>query len=363
MPMIFSSVKVESQKSLSQPKIANDYFAKGFTSTSITASDVVASHQLNDRWVVQLPSEVPIFGLEDACTKLVCFDSITISQRIDKALRERSVEATFDSGRAEAICKTSSFLEFRVCLFRGPDENSTYVEITRMEGCCFAFKQERTAILNAANDLGAGAKVHNTPKPLTIPKDLCNLYVPPTLKELEETIMKACDMFHSSDVHNVLFALSNLESISKCNTKMSKLIIQNSSQVCDIIVSLYVGHSQNRRDKNALKICRSSLNILVNGFKSISNERDFLDKHAGDFVSILVEQLKEDVKNHSCAHSACLALDCLCQLLNLSAQAQSIIVQRTDFCNIIVQAQNYGHREHVKLEQMASNALKILEVN
>jgi len=303
---------------------------------------------------------------------LVHDSATTVSSRIEESLRLRSVQAQFDNIRAEASCHTTNFLHYTINLFAGP-EGSTYVEVRRMSGCALSFRNEREAAINAARCSEVRKHdpipVRAVPK-LVIPKDLLNLYVPPSLSDLEDTLDRSSDQFHSRNRHTVLFALQNLVSMTTpdkvCQEtahKMSKLIMQNKSDIRDLLVTTYISEAHNAGDEISIQICNAVLRILINGIfaLSLNSKNDaFLDGECGYFVSQLVPCLVESIENYRLTHNTCLALNCLCLLTERSSLACAK-AREINAANIIRQAEAYGKREHLKLEQAAKSTLASLQ--
>lgn len=320
------------------------------------------------RWSVAKPCPVPLVGL-DSRAVLVHDSASIISTRIDQSLRLRSVQVQFDNVRAEASCETGDFLHYMINLFAGP-EGSTYVEVRRMHGCGLAFRREREAVINAARCLGAKhAQTPLVPK-LTIPKELRSLFVPPSLSELEDSLDRASDQFHSRNRHTVLFALQNLVSTTtadKVNQEtahnMSRLIMQNKSDIRDMLVTIYISEAHSGRDDTSMKICNAVLRILINGIFALSSSGKndgFLDGECKYFVEQLVPCLVESVENYQFTHNTCLALRCLCLLAKRSPLACAK-AREMNAGAAIERAELHGKREHLKLEEAARSTLSLLQ--
>lgn len=332
------------------------------------------SHQGTARWIVHAAKPVPVFPLEISSV-YIHFDATIVASRIDEMLRVRSVQVTFDSKNAEATCKTGNFLEYKINLFAGDDGVSTHVEIIRIHGCGFAMKAEREAIINAAKGLGAiSGTTRSAPKlVLSIPDELKSLYKPPSRTEIESTLERACDYFHSNNRHNVLFALENLAAITnanKANTEtahqMSQLIMQNECDARDFILAIYFAKDQNESSCCVNdQIKHSCLTIILQGLEYLSSKQSgFLDETYDQFVGKLMPQLIEDVRECKCSriHNSCLALQCLYLILSNSSRARQS-AEDYNMRDIIMQAEQYGRREHLNLEQIAKSTIGLLNVN
>lgn len=331
------------------------------------------------RWSVTQSCPVPLVGL-DRKAVLVHDSAKTVSERIDQSLRARSVQAQFDNARAEASCTTSTSLHYMINLFAGP-EGSTYVEVRKMRGCSWSFRTEREAAINAAtNTAGSagsagslGGKRLQTPSvpKLVIPQQLRSLYVCLSHGELIDILNRASDQFHSQNRHTVLFALQNVVSMTTADKvhqetahDMSKLIIQNQSDIRDILVTMYINEARNTGDDVSMQICSAVLRILINGIFALSasggKNDGFLDGECKYFVEQLVPCLVESAGSYEFPHHTCLALNCLCLLTKKSSLACAK-AREINAGSIIEQAELYGKREHLKLEEAARSTLSFLQ--
>jgi hypothetical protein len=322
------------------------------------------------RWVVISAKPMPIWPLERGVL-LIDENASLISSRIDDSLRRRSVQVRFNENQAEAVCKTKTYLVYKVSLYASL-EGGTHVEVMRLRGCGIAFNVEHRAIIDAAKGLGGNkgnSSASFTPKKLEIPADLMSFYKPSSLNDLENIWETACEQLHSND-HNVrLFALQNFVSMttaskihSKTAYQMSNLIIWNKSQIRDLIVSLYATAAKNTRDEVSEQICTSCLTILINGIISftVSENNSSLDKECRNFIEAIIPCLVEGVSNFKCTHNSCLALQCLLALISKS-QLACIKVRELNVSPIIEQAEWYGSMEHLELQKTAKSTIYILQ--
>jgi hypothetical protein len=180
---------------------------------------------------------MPIWPLERGVL-LIDENASLVSSRTDDSLRRRSVQVWFNENQAEAVCKTKTYLEYKVSLYASL-EGGTHVEVMRLRGCGMAFNVERRAIIDAAKGLRGNKgnlSASFTPK-LEILADLMSLYKPPSLSDLKNILETACEQLHSNDHNVMLFALQNLgvsmTTASKIHSKtayqMSNLIMWNKS--------------------------------------------------------------------------------------------------------------------------------------
>lgn len=86
-----------------------------------------------------------------------------IGSRISDVLRERSIEAQYENGKAKVKCTTAEGVDFRIRLYRGRGRynHGIIVEVQRRFGTSFVFHNDTQAILN-----GAQGEVPAPPAPL-----------------------------------------------------------------------------------------------------------------------------------------------------------------------------------------------------
>lgn len=321
------------------------------------------------RWVVNRPSPIPLFGLSQCSVVIQHSTAAVVAARIDDSLRKRSVEARFDSRKAEAFCKTMSFVEYRISLFDSDDGNSTHVEVTRIDGCGFAFSREREAIINAANGLGVVPSSH--PKLMAMPAELMSKYTPPSRNELENTLLRTSEYLNSNRQNCVLFALENLAAItnaSKLNREaaylMSELVMENTYDIRDLIIAICVAQRQNCYQSSAsLRIHQLCLTIIMHGLQYVLAKNVngfFLDQTNEQFAEVLIPLLIKDIEGcERSGNNAYVALQCLHLVLKSSSAAYQYSRQY-NLRDVILQAEQYGSREYLNLEKAAKMTIDVL---
>merc|ERR1739844_8801 len=115
-------------------------------------------------------------------------------------------------------------------------------------------------------------------------------------------------------------------------------------------------------DGTSQKICTASLSILSNGLLSISKDDGFLDRDECQyFIESLLPHLVKGVEQCKCTHLACLALNCLSQLLHKSSVACRKARDSGNMSQVVADAAQYGKREHCKLEEVAKSTIEIIQ--
>jgi len=215
-------------------------------------------------------------------------------------------------------------------------------------------------------------------KMMTIPPDLLDLYTPPTGREIEDTLTRVTDQLHSRHDNAVIFALQNVHSIttldqysSETAVLVSKYIIGNYNCIRDIIAAVFTGHIGNMKDsENSETICNLSLSILINCMQALSSKRKNNNDDAGNsiddyesryFIEMLIPSLGVAVANYNKhAHTACLAMKCLCFMATSSSLARTTI-EGTNIRSAVEGAKVYGSIEHLRLEQEANDTMRTLQ--
>ena len=331
------------------------------------------SHITTARWNVTILNTIPSFGL-DKRAKRVHASAIDVAKRVDEYLRVSSIVTKFHLANARAICKTKNFFHFQICLYEGP-RGSTYVEVIKMKGCGFSFIKERENIINAAEQKVVdknNSKYFGSV--MSVPSSFLDSYEPPSLNDLEAMVNRACDKLHSSNREDNIFILENLVSLTTVNRltpdngcQMSALIMQHNSNIRDMILSIYIANEPSNGDEEEVdetseRICIACLGILTNVIRSIcdENQSDFLDCECKDFIERLVPSLIREASNYEkSTETACITLACLCTLVCNSSVGRKKVKEK-DVLIILEEARVYGCREHLRLENGASAAIKTL---
>lgn len=339
------------------------------------------------RWIVTAPPTKPIYDLERGWQK-INESPLVVSARLDHSLRLRSVEATFDSNRAEATCKTSNFLRYKIYLYTGNDKgnnDSTLIQIIKVNnGCGFEFTKEYEAVINAAKGLGGSLQrsvkaLSSMAMTMTLPPDFLDLYEPPSDADIEDSLDRIIDQIHSKHDNAVLFALQNLHSIttedkhySETSNRASMYVIKNYNGIRDMITKIYANRVGDIwENEKSDQICHASLIVLMNGIqqslpppgKNMSSASfSITDDRSKHFIEQLVPSLLDGVRNYSKnAHTACLAMECLYLLAMNSPLARTEIGEVNDISVAVEGAKLYGSTEHLKLEKAASSMMEILQ--
>lgn len=340
-----------------------------FTGSPSSTKSHVAPLEQKKRWFVNEAPPKPIFPLERPVE--VEDNPRQITARIDDSLRLRSVDVEFNG--SQAMCKTSDFLTYSIDLY-AVTEDKTLVEVMRHQGCGFAFRKEREAVINAARGFG-GKPTSKLPKIMKIPQDLLKEYKPPTEQDHEDTLFRATDQLHSNQRDVQLFTLQNLSSITTpdkvCKASvqmMSRLIMENRSDIRSMIAAV-LNACVSENDYPSVEILNSCLTIFDNSMSALSQEgienkdstglQGVLKTNGKGFADSMVPTLLGIVKDCKCPHNACLALRCLCLLLKNSPDACNRVTEEARL--VIEHAESFGRQRHSNLEVAARDTLVALQ--
>jgi len=122
--------------------------------------------------------------------------------------------------------------------------------------------------------------------------------------------------------------------------------------------------------ENSETICNLSLSILINCMQALSSKRKNNNDDAGNsiddyesryFIEMLIPSLGVAVANYNKhAHTACLAMKCLCFMATSSSLARTTI-EGTNIRSAVEGAKVYGSIEHLRLEQEANDTMRTLQ--
>jgi len=141
MPVGLSSSSPTFSTSVTKPKILTK---------QRQVSDVKSTHFT---WKLSHVPVLPEFHpLERTATFVPNATPAEVASRISSILRERSIEATYDNGKAKVKCTTTEGVDFRIRLYRGRGRynHGIIVEVQRRFGTSFVFHQDTQAILDGA---------------------------------------------------------------------------------------------------------------------------------------------------------------------------------------------------------------------
>ena len=315
------------------------------------------------KWTFEHAKELPPFPLEKAI--VISYPSHIVAARICDSLRLRSVHSKYNE--SQAICTTSTYLSYTIDLYED-QESRTYLELIRNNGCGFAFRREREAVINSAQGKG-GIPPSSLPTMMKLPEELRRNFKAPTEREHEDTLLRASDQLHSNKYDVQMFVLKNLSAITssdKVNQEsaqiMSRLIMSNSSEIQSLIVTVLETSLEKYNETN-VELINSCLTIFSNALALLSDlkllENILLENDNNpEFIEKVIPHLILTVSNCKCPHNACLALRCLCLLHTNSAIAEDILNEESK--KYLKEAEIIGKQKHVRLEKEAQALLQVL---
>ena len=290
-----------------------------------------------------------------------------IASRISDILRERSIEAKYESGKAKVKCKTAEGVDFRIRLYRGRGRynHGIIVEVQRRFGTSIAFYNDTQAILR-----GAKGEMPAAPKPLSRENIL------PQATETEENndvdsavsslamISKMMKLSGFDSQYLGLQMLSPLVDSERLSSKTAEAVASRLFQheVGEKVLDYIVRNSKKERPRSSKRgalddyeedesdsrmiLRNTSLNILANATKACGKVPE-LGRDA--LRTALLRDLR-DAENHP--NTAFLAAKCLEHFI------------REDYDNTELQAafqvaHTVGEARHVNLMHQARKCMRL----
>lgn len=139
------------------------------SSATFRASPMKATHAPKTQqstpfsWKLSAVPVLPEFHLLERTATFVPHSMPSeVASRISDVLRERSIEAQYENGKAKVKCTTAEGVDFRIRLYRGRGKynHGIIVEVQRRFGTSFVFHSDTQAILD-----GARGEVPAPPQP------------------------------------------------------------------------------------------------------------------------------------------------------------------------------------------------------
>jgi len=302
-----------------------------------------------------------------------------VSGRISDCLRSRSIHAEYVQEKALASCQTADNVHIRIRLFAGKDEGTVIVHVHRMKGCGFSFRDDCSAILDAAQDI----KVVNR----GICPDRSSFTTPPSILQkdakplditfLEQSVADCATHLQSNKQELQVFALEHIaamtdpiKSSQSTSTTVSQIIMMNpegvrkSLAILLITGSLTDETSERYNDTaHAQEMKSLGLAILSNIMMALSKDGTLDIVIQGEaenifFTNDLMPALLRDVRNYElCPHCSSLAAKSLSVLFQHSSMARNRCKNVDGNIAALENAFEYGARSHASLQQEAANAI------
>jgi len=300
-----------------------------------------------------------------------------VSARISECLRTRSIQAEYDVNHtaAEAVCTTKNGVHFNIRLFAG-DKGTVIVHVHRMQGCGFSFRDDCSAILDAAENVVRDRVEDRS-------------FIPPSIRDskpleskvLEESVANSAIHLESEKREMQVFALQHIAGMTDPKTssettasEVSKIIMKNPEGVRKSLAILLINGSLNDQtserysDKQSTQEMRNlGLTILSNIMMAISRDGvlDYILQGKAEsafFTNDLMPTLLNDVRDFEIhPHSACLAAKSLSILFKHSSSARKRCINIDGCLAILENAVKYGAKKHASLQEEAANAILNVE--
>jgi len=303
-----------------------------------------------------------------------------VSSRISDCLRSRSIHAEYAQDKALATCQTADNVHIRIRLFAGKDDGTVLVHVHRMKGCGFSFREDCSAILDAAQDVKVGNTNRGLPDPsaFTIPPSILQKDSKPLDSTfLEQSVADCATHLQSNKRELQVFALEHIaamtdatKSSQSTSKTVSQIIMMNpegvrkSLAILLITGSLTDETSERYNDTaHAQEMKSLGLAILSNIMMALSKDGTLDLVMRGDaentfFTNELMPALLRDVRNYEvCPHCSSLAAKSLSVLFQHSSMARKRCKNVDGNLAALMNAVEYGARSHASLQQEAANAI------
>lgn len=243
------------------------------TSTRTCAAGIWKLHD-----VPMLPEYHP---LEHTAVFVPRANPYDVSMRISNILRERSIEAFYDDGKAKVTCTTLEGVEFRVRLYRGRGRFShgIIVEVQRRFGTSNVFHDDTMAVLEAAEG--------KTPCPPPPTSNLPLVSDSDDDFELDGTsplkmVRKMLDHEGYDSFYLAFQMLQSLTDVAKMGTKTARAVATELLRVdSDVGSRVFTFVLDSKGDEEIYKLRSTAIIILANSIQAVN----------GNIHEILQEQL------------------------------------------------------------------------
>lgn len=297
-----------------------------------------------------------------------------VSARISECLRSRSIQAEYSQEKALATCRTADNVHIRIRLFSGKDDGTVIVHVHRMKGCGFSFRDDCSAILDAAQDIVVDpVKDHVS---FAIPSSI-KKSKPLDIKYLEQSVADCATHLQSDKRELQVFALQHIlamtdpiKSSESTSTQVSQIIMMNPEGVRKSLAILLITGSLNEEtseryndSESAQEMKSLGLGILSNIMMALSKDRtlDLVmqgEAESAFFTNELMPALLRDVRNFEmCPHCSSLAARSLSVLFKHSSTARKRCMSVEGNLIALENAVEYGAKSHASLHHEAENAM------
>lgn len=314
----------------------------------------------SSRWNVKKGKNIPThYDLENPVQ--IDDTAENVAKRIADCLRDRSINATFDDKKAEAVCRTFCQTMYVIRLFICEDPGSTVIEIQRRKGCSLAFRLERKYLIFAAK----GEAPPNDKRPnLDIPDFLAKKIPVPSDEQIRNTIdgisKEISNPSRGRDCQLLqIQLLASMTDKKKSNVstclKVANIILEGGDNNQLRAMCLNLVDSGNADDLAAM-IKLYSLLIFSNCMQCLEDSSDLSDVMEEDdwFIERLYPVLRDNLKKFECPHAATIISKSLAHLLKNSP----VLREREELLEPLKEVLAWGKECHKSLYEEASRALE-----
>ena len=213
-----------------------------------------------------------------------------VAMRISDILRERSIDAIYDSDKAKAQCTTMEGVEFRVRLYggRGEYNHGVVVEVQRRFGTSNSFYNDTMAILNAAEGKKLLQSTANVSSMGSNNLPLVEDCTSTSMESASPSLAMISKMFNHKEPDAHFLALQTLTSMTDTakigqNTARSVseelFLLDNDSNAGSTVLSLIMDKQD---EEDIFKLRTMALTVVANAFEAVE----------GHVPTVVKEQLR-----------------------------------------------------------------------
>lgn len=327
---------------------------------------------------------VPLdFPLERTNREIMGETASVVSSRISNALRCLSIEADFDDKKANAKCKSSDLVYFRIRLYSGGEDGQpVVVEVQRRCGSASSFMHSCRAILNSAEGKGIEEALGMKKVPPFMKKPIgqmkCLHTVVPNNENVDEAVIAELDcvmeMLRSKQRESNVLGLENLcnitdplKTVPLVAIRVSKCVVLGDEKfdVREEIRALTerdVFVSEDGPSEHAEHLRHLSLAAFASALSTCSKDGCLTSAvkdqkwFADHLIPLLLDELKRAPLSAGIAYRAA---SCLYSLIECSVEAR-IIVERSGGVDALEKAHEFGVGSHGLLANETLLCLKVV---
>jgi hypothetical protein len=293
----------------------------------------------------QLPALQADYVLERTNVYVNNSTSQEVADRISKSLKTESISSRVSEEKKNSLeAESSQGLKFVVSLFA--DDASVVVEVQRLEGCSFEFRQACKAVCRSAKGQAAGPPKKSFGIPSCVPRETAEQQA----KRFRSGLEAALSLIKSDRLDSQLMGFESMEKLSASPNTASSLLEGDCLDIlmerCDEVES-----TSDIEEQHSRLMRRRVFTILANGLSACKNIP--LELACESFVRKLLLCLSNSQEE---PHEACQAARCL-QALSSSDASMQALLNELNATSVLSSAEGCNH---LALEQESRKLTMIL---